>query len=493
MSSEWFDVLRQVRLLADVSDATLEELATRAHVVEVAAGQTIFEQGAEADALYVIASGTVRIDVLVDIEEPLPATLSLVTLRSPEDFGSLALIDDEPRSASAVADSDCTLIALFRKDVRSILARPEPARAMLRALAGVVRRMNLRLGDAAFGSVAALAARAILGFGQRFGEDTPDGLRIAHPMTLDDLAREAGLLPSDLRWIIVNWEFDNVLEPEEGAWLVRRPEVLRSTVNRYRPNPVAAFVVESDDAPVPTRAPDPDERPGVGAIAEDLARTPLFAGLPRSSLDALAGLCQIRAYAAGATIFDEGQAGNALYIVHTGEVRIHMSSPTKQPINLLTVRAPRAFGELALLDGGPRSAGAVAEAPTQLIALYREDFLALLESQPAAADAVLRAVTGIIRDMNVRFSDVALLDRRGRVCKALLAFVERYGRETDEGWLIEHPMSSEDLAAEAGLYGVEVQRIIRGEFEPDHQIEHRIDSWLVRDLSVLESCARRYR
>jgi CRP/FNR family transcriptional regulator len=489
MTQTPLELLRRVRLLTDLSDEVLGLLATRAREIEVPEGKTIFSQGEKGDALYIVRDGRVRIDVEVDIHDAEPATLSLVSIRPPEDFGSLALIDHEPRSASAVAETDVRLLALYRDDVEELLTQPEPARAMLRALTAVVRRMNARLGDAAFGSVPALTARAIRGYADRFGKDLPEGRFVEHAMTLDDLAREAGLLPSDVRWVMVTWELDGVVERRENGWLLRRPQVLADCAKQYRPNPMPG----AEDDPAPSGAPPSIIRPSRDEIAAELSRSPLLRGLSESAIQALAGRAQIRSYGAGATIFDEGEPGNALYVVHSGEVRIHMSSPTRQPINLLTVRPPRAFGELALLDGGKRSASAKAETATTLITLYRDDFHAVLDATPAACGALLQSLAGIIRDMNQRFSDVALLDRRGRVCKAILGYLERYGKMTDEGWLIDHPMTSDDLAADAGLYTIEVQRILRGELEPDHLLEHRIDSWLVRDRSFLERCARRYR
>ena len=489
MTQSILEMLRRVQLLAGLPDGVLRLLAGNAHLVRKSEGEVIFAQGEDGDALYIVHEGRIRIDVEVDIQDADPATLSLATLRPRDDLGSLALIDGGKRSATAVAETDVLLVALFRDDVRELLAQPEPARAMLRALTAVVRRMNVRLGDAAFGSVPALTARAILGYADRFGRDVAGGRAIDHPMTLDDLAREAGLLPSDVKWVTVTWELDGVIVHRDDGWLLRRPDILVDSAQRYRPNPMPS----PDDEEQALTAPSPDLRPSRDEIASELARSSLLKELSDSAIQALASRAQIRNYQAGEVIFEEDQPGNALHVVHSGEVRIQMSAPTRQPINLLTVRPPRAFGELALLDQGRRSASATAETPTTLITLYRDDFLAVLDASPAVAAALLRSLAGIIRDMNQRFSDVALLDRRGRVCKAILGFVDRYGSETEEGLIIEHPMRSADLAAEAGLYAIEVHRILRGELEADHLLEHRIDSWLVRDLAFLERCARRYR
>ena len=124
-----------------------------------------------------------------------------------------------------------------------------------------------------------------------------------------------------------------------------------------------------------------------------LAELPLFAGLSKRHLKRVAALARARRFAAGTTIFRAGEPGAAFYVVVDGIVRV-------LPVAGRVVRLGpgEAFGELALLDDGPRSADVVAEGEVLTMAIGRSAFDKLLRSEPALARALLRTLAARLRD-----------------------------------------------------------------------------------------------
>jgi CRP-like cAMP-binding protein len=134
-----------------------------------------------------------------------------------------------------------------------------------------------------------------------------------------------------------------------------------------------------------------------------LARTPLFAGLPRRLLGRLAAQLFEKGYAAGEQVFREGDPGKALFVVLTGEVEVLRETPLEGE-RLAVFGAGTAFGELALIDDLPRSATARATTASRLLILYRTHFEALVEGDRAIALVVmrnlLRTLSGYVRAVN---------------------------------------------------------------------------------------------
>lgn len=120
---------------------------------------------------------------------------------------------------------------------------------------------------------------------------------------------------------------------------------------------------------------------------ECLHAVPLFATLTARELKRLESLFHERRYGAGEVIFEQGDEGLGVYVIIQGKVRIQLDSRAKE--NELARLGPgQYFGELALLDGAPRSATAIAEEPSRLIGFFRPEFLEILESHGAVGTKI---------------------------------------------------------------------------------------------------------
>lgn len=133
------------------------------------------------------------------------------------------------------------------------------------------------------------------------------------------------------------------------------------------------------------------------ADASLLMDLPLFASLKPLEREALAGVVDHHRLAAGASIFKAGDPGQAMYVVSRGEVEISVTDHAGQKIVLTVARKGDVFGELSMLDAGPRSASAQALTEVELLELDREDLLMLFARQPEAALHMLGAMGAMTR------------------------------------------------------------------------------------------------
>jgi CRP/FNR family cyclic AMP-dependent transcriptional regulator len=118
-----------------------------------------------------------------------------------------------------------------------------------------------------------------------------------------------------------------------------------------------------------------------------LRRVPLFASLDAESLEAIGAITEERDVPAGATLTTEGRHEGYFFIIVTGQVRIERNG---RAIN--TLRDGDFLGEIALLDGGPRTATAIAESPCRLLVMTHQRFSQLLDTAPEVSTAVLEEV-----------------------------------------------------------------------------------------------------
>jgi len=128
-----------------------------------------------------------------------------------------------------------------------------------------------------------------------------------------------------------------------------------------------------------------------------LADVELFEHLNDDDRASLAEAIDVRELAAGDTLFKAGEPGEALYVVRSGEIELFIKDTAGQRIALALVGAGEMFGELALLDQGPRTATAIAMSDTELLELDRDDLLLLFQRSPAAALRLLAAMGRMTR------------------------------------------------------------------------------------------------
>jgi len=197
--------------------------------------------------------------------------------------------------------------------------------------------------------------------------------------------------------------------------------------------------------------PDPDSQSMTSLSAKAvLQRNYLFRGLPDGSLERIAALAARRTYAKGAVIFAQGDEGDALFGVAAGRVRISASGAGGQEVFLNIMEPGDTFGEIAVMDGLPRTAGATALDHTTVIFIKRPDFLQLLEREPRLAIHLLKLLCERLRWTSELVEESAFLAGPARLAKRLMILASLHGRAASIGCL-ELRISQAELARFLGI------------------------------------------
>ena len=183
---------------------------------------------------------------------------------------------------------------------------------------------------------------------------------------------------------------------------------------------------------------------------EFLKRLPLFAGLAETELTALARDFTVRRFQQGETIFIQGDPGQALYLIEAGRVRIYVQDDAGQESSVIFYGAGDIFGELAVIDGLPRSASANAATDTIVHVLSRERLRPHLLASPQLAYNFMQALTVRLRYSTLQVGNLSLHDVPSRLAHKLLELAQGYGRVTPEGVQIDLPLNQSDLASLIG-------------------------------------------
>jgi CRP/FNR family cyclic AMP-dependent transcriptional regulator len=129
----------------------------------------------------------------------------------------------------------------------------------------------------------------------------------------------------------------------------------------------------------------------MATTSEMLAGVPFFSLLDEQERNALAERVGIVSFTKGQPVFNTGDPGDALYVLRSGEVEVFFKNDTGERIVLETARTGDFFGEISLLDNGPRTASAVAIEEVEAIMVDREDLYELCRVRPEAAMDLLAA------------------------------------------------------------------------------------------------------
>jgi CRP/FNR family transcriptional regulator, cyclic AMP receptor protein len=222
-----------------------------------------------------------------------------------------------------------------------------------------------------------------------------------------------------------------------------------------------------------------------------LGRCRLFAGLGPEALEAIARSLRIRHFRRGEVLFHEGDPGDALFIVASGAVKVVVPSEEGEEAILATLKRGDFLGELALLDGAPRSASAIALEATDALTLPRDQFRALADAEPAIRGALLEAMARELRRLTRHVAELHFLDLTGRLAARLVRLAEEHGERLADGSVrLDAPLTQSDLAAMIGATRQSVNKLL-GEFEEEGLLRLERDSIVVADVPALARAARR--
>ena len=147
---------------------------------------------------------------------------------------------------------------------------------------------------------------------------------------------------------------------------------------------------------------------------------PLFRDLPPGVIEHLGSYMKTRRVARGTSIFAKGDPGTGLMGVLAGAVKVSVASADGKDIVLNVFREGDIFGEIALLDGRPRTADATAMSDTELIVIERRDFVPFLSSQPDVMLKFIEILCSRLRRTSEQVQDITFLNLPTRLAKTLL-------------------------------------------------------------------------
>ena len=192
-----------------------------------------------------------------------------------------------------------------------------------------------------------------------------------------------------------------------------------------------------------------------------------------------------RTYDPGEIIFAEYEPGDSFYLIQSGRVKISkIVGDLEKTIDIL--QPPEFFGEMAILEGAPRSATAQAMDKVKVLEFNRANFEVLMMGNPQMALRLLKLFTKRIWDQKRRFMILTLEEPQAKVADVFLMLAETVAavqaNAEQEGEKREFKVTVEDVAHWAGMSGQEVQTIL-GHFANQRRVELFPDKIVVRNIS----------
>lgn len=222
-----------------------------------------------------------------------------------------------------------------------------------------------------------------------------------------------------------------------------------------------------------------------------LAAHPLFAGLEPRVLDRLVGYATLQSLPRGEVVFEEGEPGTALLAVVAGGVRIAAQTSEGKEIVLNVVWPGEVFGEVALLDGGPRTGTATTIAPTTLLRLERRDLLPVLREHGEVGLHFIAVLCARLRRTSRQVTEVLFDTTEHRLARAVLSLAGQ-GREADgpgsHGWGGEGPSPADGHPARVSATQKELGQMIGLSRESTNKLLQR---WAAEGIVGLEKGALR--
>ena len=229
-----------------------------------------------------------------------------------------------------------------------------------------------------------------------------------------------------------------------------------------------------------------DER----AAIEALRGCPLFAPCPEGVLADVGRQLRHRHFRRNEVIFHQGDPGDALHVITEGAVKILLPSAEGEEAIIATLKPGDFFGELALLDGRPRSATATTVEPTETLSLPRDVFHALLDKHPELRDALFAALATLLRRITKHVEELHFLDLAGRLAARLSELARQAQPGVTHSIELDWPYTQSDLAAMIGGTRQSVNRLL-ADLIDDGIVRLEHERLLIADLEALDRRAER--
>jgi CRP/FNR family cyclic AMP-dependent transcriptional regulator len=201
--------------------------------------------------------------------------------------------------------------------------------------------------------------------------------------------------------------------------------------------------------------------PDLAVRREALRGCALFRPLTPPELEAVLARAVIQRFERGATIMRRGDAASSMVVILQGRVRISVTSADGTETSLGMLGAGDVVGEMALLDGGDRSADVLAAEDAVLMTIQRGDFLPLLENSAGLCLRLMQLLCTRLRETNRSVEEIATLSLSARLGRLLLRLARSYGSPMGHELRLDLRLSQKDLATLVGASREKVNRQLR--------------------------------
>ena len=219
-----------------------------------------------------------------------------------------------------------------------------------------------------------------------------------------------------------------------------------------------------------------------------LASHPLLRHLRPEDLRRLAATAQVVRHPRGATIFQKGDPGSSMMAIIRGRVKICTFSNDGRELVLNIIDQGGMFGEIAILDGRPRTADAVALEESELFVLERSQFLPFLTSSPEALSRLLAVLCERLRQTSENLEDALLREAPSRLARGLLRLADTFGRPASTGTRLNIKLSQQQIGSLIGASRESINKHI-GEWTRAGYLGTEAGCIVLRDRAVLQRIA----
>jgi CRP-like cAMP-binding protein len=213
------ELLRSVPLFSELSDVDVASLARLAARRSYPKDTVVFFENEEGDFFFTIVGGRIKVTILGDDGREI-----ILSMLGPGDFfGEMALLDNEPRSATAIAVEESELLSLHRTDFQSVIGdNPAISNALIKVLTARLRRANHQISTLALLDVYGRVARVILDMAREEGRRLKDGRIAFRRATHQEIANRIGTTRETVTRMLKDLERQGLVKVE-GRELVLQP------------------------------------------------------------------------------------------------------------------------------------------------------------------------------------------------------------------------------------------------------------------------------
>lgn len=214
----------------------------------------------------------------------------------------------------------------------------------------------------------------------------------------------------------------------------------------------------------------------------------LLRHLSRDDLKRIAATTTLSNHTAGAVIFLKGDPGSSMLAVVRGRVKICAHSSEGKELILNIIERGGLFGEIALFDGEPRTADAIALEETDLLSLERSKFQPFFNDNPDMALRLLAVVCKRFRETSEHLEDSLFREAPSRLARCLLRLSHAFGKAVDGGTLLDIRLSQQQLGNYVGVSRETVNKQL-GEWQREGLIVINSSVITLRNKAALEDVA----